>query len=194
MPYHYFKRLEQYGISREEFQRQAALGFRWCYLGKHFTEETNFIPSMQSNGGCRACRNIKRKAEITPYMSFAQRLSTHFKVTPEWYDFKLAEQNGHCALCPKTPDHRRLCFDHDHSCCPGRTTCGKCVRGLLCAYCNVKLGIWESCLLEGASVTNPSGWLLAADNYVESYRINPRSLSGLVLSGDHDGKEAHRCS
>ena len=25
-----------------------------------------------------------------------------------------------------------LCVDHDHKCCPGKKSCGKCVRGILC--------------------------------------------------------------
>jgi hypothetical protein len=35
------------------------------------------------------------------------------------------------------------CLDHDHSCCPGKFTCGKCIRGVVCVACNVKLGYWE---------------------------------------------------
>ena len=31
-------------------------------------------------------------------------------------------------------------MDHYHKCCPGKTSCGKCVRGLLCGNCNTILG------------------------------------------------------
>ena len=53
----------------------------------------------------------------------------------DWqYDLLLANQDGHCALCPSEPKTRRLHVDHDH-----RT--GK-VRGLLCHRCNRTLATW----------------------------------------------------
>jgi len=36
-----------------------------------------------------------------------------------------------------------LHIDHDHSCCPGRKSCGLCVRGALCSFHNVYLGYLE---------------------------------------------------
>ena len=48
-------------------------------------------------------------------------------------------QESKCALCGKIPT-KRLYVDHDHNCCPGKRSCGKCIRGLLCKKCNSGIG------------------------------------------------------
>jgi hypothetical protein len=67
----------------------------------------------------------------------SRRAST-FGITGSTYRELLAVQNGVCAVCGRPPRKggRRLAVDHDHTCCPGPTSCGKCVRGLLCWSCN----------------------------------------------------------
>ena len=34
-------------------------------------------------------------------------------------------------------------IDHDHSCCPGSTSCGMCIRSPLCMACNILIGHME---------------------------------------------------
>lgn len=63
-------------------------------------------------------------------------------LTLEQYEHALVVQGGLCAVCgTDKPGKRGFHVDHDHNCCPRKTSCGKCVRGLLCHNCNVGLGL-----------------------------------------------------
>lgn len=107
---------------------------------------------------CKACNNVKTKAY---YMANQERLRAAMKeydarnastltnarlvreygITLEQYVALLVEQEGKCAVCRKIPETKRaLAVDHDHGCCPGKRSCGKCIRGLLCTSCNTGLG------------------------------------------------------
>lgn len=91
---------------------------------------------------CKPCRR-----EYNRVRSKRQGLWTLYRMTPADYEALLARQGGVCAVCKTTDPGRgqeRFCVDHDHACCPGRKTCGECVRGLLCVSCNTAVGWVES--------------------------------------------------
>lgn len=100
--------------------------------------------------------NAKRLRERNPELVTRRIRKSHllkqYNLTIEEWDAILARQGGVCGMCgdPETANHwssgkvLALAVDHDHTCCPGKTSCGKCVRGLLCRKCNQGLGIFET--------------------------------------------------
>lgn len=72
-------------------------------------------------------------------------LRRKYGINLEQYAAMLDKQGGTCAICPKTPEENgmSLAVDHDHSCCSGNRSCGKCVRGLLCDNCNRGIGFLQ---------------------------------------------------
>lgn len=82
-----------------------------------------------------------------PLMDRRANLRDKFGLSLEDYDRMLAEQGGGCAICGTTQAGGRhntfFPVDHDHACCPGKKSCGKCLRGLLCAKCNLGLGAFD---------------------------------------------------
>lgn len=63
-----------------------------------------------------------------------------FSISTDEYVNMLKNQNFLCAICKKE-DSKRLSIDHDHSCCNGSYSCGRCIRGLICFRCNTALGM-----------------------------------------------------
>lgn len=115
---------------------------------------TEFHRRAASNDGleykCKSCVS-KYYSTYLKRSGFEQRnRQTHlfrtYNITSELYENLLEQQNQSCALCGKHKSEfkRRLAVDHDHTCCPGSRSCGRCIRGLLCAPCNTFLGKVES--------------------------------------------------
>lgn len=88
------------------------------------------------------------------------RLKTRYDLDPERYQAMLTEQGGGCAICGESaPPGTNLAVDHNHRCCPGKKTCGRCVRALLCTRCNRMLGLAQ----------DDPGRLRAAADYLEEH-------------------------
>lgn len=81
----------------------------------------------------------KRKKRYDPEKEKYQKIKSMYKLSREQYDAMVAQQGNACKICKKA---RPLHIDHDHSCCSGNKSCGKCVRGLLCADCNRAIGMF----------------------------------------------------
>jgi hypothetical protein len=67
---------------------------------------------------------------------------SRYGMTQEQFDELLEEQGHACAMClADFEDGQRICIDHDHACCEEeKSSCGECLRGLLCLSCNTALG------------------------------------------------------
>ena len=87
-----------------------------------------------------------------------------YGLTQEQFDRLLEAQEYACAMC-RTPfeEDKPVCIDHDHACCEDeKSSCGKCLRGLLCLSCNTALGIIERKYdLARAYLDSPPGQLAA---------------------------------
>lgn len=79
------------------------------------------------------------------------RLKRIYSIDLKAYYDLLEKQGGRCAICGTgSPGHQKTFFsiDHDHNCCPGKSSCGDCIRGLLCSPCNVGLYLVDRVGLE----------------------------------------------
>jgi hypothetical protein len=93
------------------------------------------------------CEARRRAKGALPFQAadglYARRKRlAQYGLTLETYDALLAEQDGVCPGCGAAAnrDGANFAVDHDHGCCPGDTSCGKCIRGLLCRQCNWAIG------------------------------------------------------
>lgn len=118
---------------------QGRTGTRAGYSAHYFAVEPGCDACMVGN---RAAVAADRAAD--PEMVLRGNLQKKYSLSLERYRELLDAQDGRCAICgvasPGDIRIDRFHVDHDHSCCPGKNSCGKCVRGLLCRACNTALG------------------------------------------------------
>lgn len=94
---------------------------------------------------CKLCHNLyTRKHYLKNKQYYKDKASRNRKknyelhgLTLEQFGAMLEAQDNKCSICGDLePAH----VDHDHKCCAGSHSCGKCVRGILCPSCNHMLG------------------------------------------------------
>lgn len=99
---------------------------------------------------CRRCEKYLPKTSFwskNTYCKECQTLIGHvgnlkkYGLTRDNYIDLEKSQSSLCKICGEPEKKKkRLSVDHDHNCCSGTTSCGKCIRGLLCFRCNAVLG------------------------------------------------------
>jgi hypothetical protein len=133
-----------------------------CKRG-HSYEEVGFYKYGSGSRGCKACIKLRdsqphRQEAIRKWNNGPEGKASRAKwnrahrhgLTYLEYEQLYNLQDGICAICEQEPRSKtggngecRLVIDHDHSCCPGKRSCGKCIRGLICPDCNIALGKFQ---------------------------------------------------
>jgi hypothetical protein len=111
-------------VRDEQGRKRCNLCTQWLAVDQFYADPRS---ADELSSHCGKCSNLSR-----------------FKLTRTSYEALLADQGGRCAFCSKPhTEADPLRVDHDHNCCPGRGSCGKCVRWLLCNGCNTGLGNFQ---------------------------------------------------
>lgn len=131
---------------------------RGCYSDYH---KKYHIENKQRIGA----KSKKRREDNPGKMTDWHRMN-YYNLSPDSFLILLEKQVNCCRICKKKfTELLTPCVDHDHSCCPGKTSCGKCIRALLCGPCNNGLGCFKD---------NPN-LLHSAEEYLRS--LNAQSSS-----------------
>lgn len=121
-------------------------GEKWCPTHGGWTSIDLFSKGGSRADGlqsrCKKCRAAHYKQNSTAVRA-SIRLNKYGLTERQFQDI-LESQDGKCEGC-QTQDPGRTYWhvDHDHACCTGKKSCGKCVRGVLCSNCNTALGFMK---------------------------------------------------
>jgi len=104
------------------------------------------------------------------------RLKIQYKWTPEIWESTFESQGRCCAVCESTePGKNGWSVDHDHACCSGRISCGKCVRSILCSRCNSGLGSFRD---SPESLRNAAKYIERWKDFMKNSKTAEKHVSG----------------
>lgn len=107
-----------------------------CRKCEQYLDVSEF-PKLRKNGKYITYTYCKKCDNLVGHVGNLRK----YGLTRDAYVDMEKSQNGVCKICGETEKYKnRLSVDHDHACCSGPTSCGKCIRGLLCSNCNRVLG------------------------------------------------------
>lgn len=138
---------------RDERNRLFAQGLKKCTTCEEIKPVTEFRKKATGYQGlhsyCKPCYSryygyTPRPADWKPGHPRDRGLRHKYGIVHADVERMLDEQNGVCAICGSADPGGQGVWsvDHDHSCCPAHSSCGACIRGLLCHRCNIGLGMF----------------------------------------------------
>ena len=90
--------------------------------------------------GPRCATHHRMRTKNKKQQSRDSYLKRTYNISEEQYNEVLEAQGGTCFICGpitgRNGTSKKLSVDHDHKCCNGSRSCGKCVRAILCTNCN----------------------------------------------------------
>ncbi len=103
-----------------------------------------------TQGWCKNCAKQHKNKWISVNRDKVRwnTLWSKYRLRRERYEELFNQQGGKCGICKKEFGEEQPRVDHNHSCCDGHTSCGQCIRGLLCDTCNKRLGAYEKIVKE----------------------------------------------
>jgi hypothetical protein len=125
--------------NREELRRKAKAAYRANPEPVRAANRARYAADPEKHQ--EAAR--KYRADLPPGVKRTRDQAWRYGLPPGDFERRFAEQEGCCYLCREPLDlekKRGVHVDHDHSCCRGAKSCGKCIRGLACHGCNTGIG------------------------------------------------------
>jgi hypothetical protein len=123
------------------------------------------------------CRSRSFRANYREEANERTRRKRYGDNAVKHYNKQMASQGGLCSICSTVMEKPQQ--DHAPYCCPpkinkrGRRrsrSCGKCLRGLLCMFCNSRLGYVEQILLDNPNLILRDRWLRKAQSYLFKWK------------------------